>query len=115
MHGQITYGQAVGAGVVIFVYYSVIMAAYGYMLYTVIDPGLVKKSLAIAEEAMSKRGLPQAQIDTAMSMTAKFMNPVVMVISGFFGSLFFGVVYTLIVSIFVKKEGNPLIDTPPAN
>ena len=115
LHGQITYGQAVGAGVVIFVYYTVIMAVYGYLLYSVIDPGLVKKSLAIAEDAMAKKGLPQAQIDTAMAMTAKFMKPVVMVISGVFVSMFFGIVYTLIISIFVKKEGNPLIDTPPAN
>jgi hypothetical protein len=115
LHGQITYGQAVGAGVVIFVYYAVITSIYTYVLFTMIDPGLVKKSLAMAEEAMSKRGMPQAQIDTAMAMTAKFMKPVVMVISGFFGSVFFGVIYTLIVSIFVKKEGNPLIDTPPAS
>ncbi len=115
LHGQITYGQAVGAGAVIFVYYTVIMAVYGYLLYSVIDPGLVKKSLALAEDAMSKKGLPQAQIDTAMAMTAKFMKPVVMIISGIFVSMFFGIVYSLIVSIFVKKEGNPLIDTPPAN
>jgi hypothetical protein len=112
MHGQITYGQAVGAGVIIYIYYSIITSIYTYLLFTVIDPGLVKKSLAIAEEAMSKRGLPQEQIDAGMAFTAKFMKPVVMVISGFFGSMFFGVVWTLIVSIFVKKEGNPLIDTP---
>src|SRR5450759_568700 len=34
MHGQITYGQSVGAGVVIFVYASIIMAIYTYLLYT---------------------------------------------------------------------------------
>ena len=112
LHGQISYGQAVGAGVVIFVYFSIIMAVYTYLLYSVIDPGLVKKSLAIAEEAMSKKGLPQAQIDTAMSMTAKFMNPVAMMIYGIIISMFFGVVYSLIIGIFVKKEGNPLIDAP---
>ncbi len=112
LHGQITYGQAVGAGVVIFVYYSIIIAIYTYLLFTVIDPGLVKKSLAIAEEAMSKRGLPQEQIDAGMAFTAKLMKPVVFVISGFFGSMFFGVIWTLIVSVFVKKEGNPLIDAP---
>jgi hypothetical protein len=115
LHGQITYGQAVGAGVIIFVYYSVITSVYTYLLFTMIDPGLVKKSLALAEEGLSKRGMPQEQIDTAMKMTAKFMSPIVMVISGFLASMFFGVVYTLIISIFVKKEGNPLIDTPPSN
>jgi hypothetical protein len=112
MHGQISYGQAVGAGVIIILYSSVIASIYTYVLFSIIDPGLVKKSLALAEEAMSKKGLPQAQIDAAMQFTAKFMKPVVMVISGFFASMFFGVIYTLLVAIFVKKEGNPLIDTP---
>ena len=44
MHGQITYGQSVGAGVVIFVYVAIIMAIYTYLLYTVIDPGLIRKT-----------------------------------------------------------------------
>ena len=57
MHGQITYGQSVGAGVVIFVYASIIMAIFTYLLWAVIDPGLVKKSLAMSEEAMVKKGI----------------------------------------------------------
>jgi hypothetical protein len=112
MHGQITYGQSVGAGVVIFVYYAVIMAVFTYILYTVIDPGLVKKSLALAEEGMVKQGLPQATIDTGMAFTAKIMKPSIMSIISIFVSMFFGIIYTLLVSIFVKKEGNPLVDTP---
>jgi hypothetical protein len=59
-----------------------------------------------------KKGLPQASIDTAMAFTAKIMKPAVMSILSIFGSLFLGVIYTLLVSIFVKKEGNPLIDMP---
>ncbi len=55
MHGQITYGQAVGAGVIICLYYAVIMAVFTYILYAVIDPGLVGKQLAFAEEAMVKK------------------------------------------------------------
>jgi hypothetical protein len=112
MHGQITYGQAVGAGVVIFVYYAIIMAVFTYLLWTVIDPGLVKKSMAIAEEGMAKKGLPQASIDAGMAFTAKIMKPSIMSIFTIIGSMFFGVIYTLLVSIFIKKEGNPLIDTP---
>src|SRR5664279_2847327 len=65
-HGQITYGQSVGAGVIIYVYYAIIMAIFGYLLYTVIDPGLMKKALAVAESKMASKGLSQAQIDTAM-------------------------------------------------
>ena len=112
MHGQITYGQAVGAGVVIFVYVAIIMAVYTYILWAVIDPGLVKKALAVSEEAMVNKGVPQAGIDAGMAFAAKIMKPGVMSLFAIFGTMFFGVIYTLLVSIFIKKEGNPMVDTP---
>lgn len=113
MHGQITYGQSVGAGVIIYLYYAIIMTAFSYILFTVIDPGLVTKQLAAAEEAMRAKGnLTEAQIETGMKFTAKIMKPGVMVISGIFFNMLFGTVISLIVSVFVKREGNPLIDIP---
>ena len=48
MHGQITYGQSVGAGVIICLYYAIIMAVFIYILNAIIDPGLVDKQLAAA-------------------------------------------------------------------
>jgi hypothetical protein len=112
MHGQITYGQSVGAGMVMFVYVAIIMVIYTYVLWAVIDPGLAKKSLAVTEEAMVKKGTPQAAIDAGMAFTAKIMKPGIMAFFSIFGSLIRGVIYSLLVSIFIKKEGNPLIDTP---
>jgi hypothetical protein len=112
MHGQITYGQAVGAGTVMFVYVSIIMAVFTYLLWGVIDPELVKKSMAMSEEAMVSKGVPQAGIDAGMAFTAKIMKPGIMAVFSIFFTMFFGVIYSLIVSIFVRKEGNPLIDTP---
>jgi hypothetical protein len=111
MHGQITYGQSVGAGVIISLYSAIATSLFTYILYTVIDPGLVTKQLAVAEDAMRARGgLSEAQIDTAMQFTAKFMKPVVMAITGVFGGILWGTIISLVVSIFIKKEGNPLID-----
>lgn len=112
MHGRMTFGQSVGAGVVIYLYYAIIIAVFTYILNAFIDTGLAAKQLAFAEEAMVKRGMPQATIDTTMAMQAKFMKPGIMSIIVIAGSMFWGVIVTLIISIFVKKEGNPLIDTP---
>ncbi len=111
-HGQITYGQSVGAGVIIYLYYAIIMAIFGYLLYTVIDPGLMKKALAVAESKMAGKGLSQEQIDSAMSFTSKMMKPAFTAIFGLFGTMIGGTIISLIVSIFVKRESNPLIDTP---
>jgi hypothetical protein len=66
----------------------------------------------MAEEAMVKKGAPQAAIDAGMAFTAKIMKPGIMAAFSIFGTMFAGVIYSLLVSIFIKKEGNPLIDVP---
>jgi len=112
MHGQITYGQSVGAGTIIFLYYAVIMAVFTYILYAVIDTGLVAKQLAFTEGEMVKKGLPQAAIDAGMAIQAKIIRPGIIAPLSILGSMFGGVIMSLIISIFIRKEGNPLIDTP---
>jgi hypothetical protein len=112
MHGQITYGESVGAGVIICLYYAIIMAAFGYLLYAVIDPGLISKQLAITEEAMTNKNIPDEAVKKGMEITAKFMKPGIMTITGIIFNMIWGTILALIVSIFIKKEGNPLIDAP---
>lgn len=113
MHGQITYGQSVGAGVIISLYSAILTSVFTYILYTVIDPGLVAKQLAVVEEGMrAKGGMTDAQIDTGLQFTAKIMNPAVLAISGVLGGILWGTIISLLVSIFIRKEGNPLIDLP---
>ena len=113
MHGQITFGQSVGAGVIISLYSAILASVFTYVLYTVIDPGLVAKQLALAEEGMRAKGnLTESQIDAGMQFTAKIMKPMVLAISGIFGGLLWGTIISLLLSIFIKKEGNPLVDTP---
>lgn len=110
MHSQITYGQSFGAGVVICLYYSIIMAVFTYVLYTVIDTELLSKQLAFTEEMMIKKGIPQASIDAGMAIQAKIMKPAIMAPFSILGNLMAGTVISLLVSIFIRKEGNPLVD-----
>jgi len=110
LFGNITYGQSVGAGVIICLYYAIISAIFAYILYTVIDTGLIDKQLAFAEEKIMERGLPQASVDAAMAYQRKLMTPGILSLMSIFGNLFWGTIISLIVGVFVKKEGNPLID-----
>jgi hypothetical protein len=112
LHGQITYGQSVGAGAIIFLYYALIMAVFTYILYTVVDAGLIDKQLAFVRETMEKKGTPEAAIDTAMSIQAKIMKPAIMAPFSILGNMILGIILSLLASIFIKKEGNPLIDIP---
>jgi hypothetical protein len=110
-HGMITYGAALGTGIIIFLYYSIIAAIFTYILYTIIDPGLLDKSLAYAEELLQKRGMPQASIDAGMAIQKKIMTPAFMAPVSILGNMFYGLIISLIIAAFVKKEGNPLSDT----
>ena len=114
LHGYITYGQAVGAGVVIFLYFAIITAIFTYILYAVIDPELSAKQLAFAEEMMLKREMPQEAIDAGMNIQKKIMKPEIMAPFSILGNMLTGVIMSLLVAIFVRKEGNPLIDSPEA-
>lgn len=111
MHGMITFGQAVGAGVVICLIYAIIMAVFSYILYAFIDTGLTAKLIAISEEAGLKKGYTQEQVDLGMKFTRKIMTPAFISIMSIVSNMFFGTIFSLLVAIFVKKEGNPLIDS----
>jgi hypothetical protein len=112
LNGNMTYGQSVGAGVIIFLYSTIISVIFSYILYKYIDPGLIGKILAASEESLVKKGMDQQSIDTGMAFTKKLMTPGFMSISGLIAGMFFGTIISLIMSIFTKKEGNPLIDVP---
>lgn len=112
LSGYITYGQSLGAGVIICLYYSLISAVFTYILFKFIDTGLTAKLLAFTEESMVKRGIPQAQIDAGMSIQKKIMVPEIMAPLSILSNMFYGTIISLIVSIFTRKEGNPLVDAP---
>ena len=109
-NGYITYGKSVGAGVVINIYAAIITAIYVFVLYSFIDPGLVDKSLAVAEQRMIDRGIPDSAIEQAMQMQAKIMKPWFTSLMSTISSIFYGLIVSLIVSLFIMKKGNPLLD-----
>lgn len=110
LHGYITYGQSVSAGVIIFLYYAVISAVFTYILYAFIDTGLVAKQLEFAEEVMLKKGVPQEAIEAGLKMQKKFIKPEIMAPFSILGNMVTGLILSLLVSIFIRKEGNPLIE-----
>ena len=105
--GYISYGRALGVGTLTVLFSSLITSVFSYLLYTVIDPGLIDKIHAITEEAYWESGLPEDQIETAMKMAMRFTNATMISVMGFLGGTFFGFIYSLITSIFLRKEGDP--------
>ncbi len=102
--GSISYGNALGFSVLICIFGSIISTFYMLLFITVIDPDFISKLLEITEEELLNKGMSEDQIEAGMAMTKKFMNPAIMTISGFFGSVFMGTIFSLITSIFIKKD-----------
>jgi hypothetical protein len=111
-HGFITFGQAFGAGIIICLYYAIIAAIFTYLLYAVIDTNLMDKQLAYTEGLLQDRGLPEEAIEMSMKIQRKIMIPEIMAPISILGSMFSGLIMSLIVAAFVRKEGNPLVDAP---
>lgn len=109
-NGFISYGKSVGTGFVINLYAVIISAIYIYVLYSFIDPGLADKQLAFAEEKMISKGIPESAIDAGMAMQAKLMKPWFTALMTVINGAFFGLLMSLLVSLFIMKKGNPLLE-----
>ena len=106
--GLMSYGQGVGAGTIIGLYAGIIGAIFTFLLYKVIDPDLMGKLLTFTEENLVESGrVPEEMIEQTMEIQKKFMTPWIMSVMSIINYVFFGVVVSLIASIFLKKEGNP--------
>lgn len=104
--GFLSYGRSLGSGVLISVFAGLLMAIYSYLFFSFFDPGELVKLTQIAEDKMFEQGLSDEQVDQAMSMTKMFMTPVFISISSLFSMALWGTVFSLLVSIFIKKNDN---------
>jgi len=95
---------AIFAGIIAAIYTAVFMSFAGEEVKAVI----MKK----AEESMieSNPEMTDEQIDMAMNWTGKMMNPAWLTTISLLSNLFFGAIFSLLGSIFIKKENNT-IDT----
>jgi len=111
LNGTLTYGQAVGAGVLTLVFASVITGIYTYVLYKFIDPSLQEQLRIFTEQEIVKQGkVPEEQIEMAVNIAAKFQKPEALLAMAVVGGAFIGLVISLISAIFIKK--NPEEEVP---
>ena len=102
--GYITYGRSVGLGVLISVFVGVILGVFTYLLYAVIDPGLLEKSMKLAQEELLNSGMSEEQVESATEMQRALNSPILMLFSSVLSFAFFGTIISLVVSIFTKNE-----------
>ncbi|GAP44357.1 hypothetical protein TBC1_12161 [Lentimicrobium saccharophilum] len=104
--GFLSYGRCLSIGVLISLVVGIVMAIYSYVFFTYFDPGALDKLLEASEQEMINRGMSDEEIDLAMPFTEKMMSPVFLSITSLLSMVLYGTVFSLITSIFIKKEDN---------
>jgi hypothetical protein len=102
-----SYGQGMGISFWISLISSVIGSIFTYFYVKFIDTGYIQQMMDKQREQMEAGGnLSEDQIDNAMSMTAKFMTPEMILVFGIIGGIIMILIVGLIVTIFTQKK-NP--------
>ena len=107
-NGFISYSNSLKLGTSVAFFSSVILAFYTFIFINYIEPNTLNEILVAAEQAIlaSEPEISDEELDLALEMTTKFVQPHWMLILGVLGGTFMGFLYSLIISIFVKKD-NP--------
>jgi len=108
--GFIKYGQAMGAGTLMSVFASVLLGIYTFLLYEYMDPDLIERTLAVVEEGLQATDFPDSQIELTMRITRKITVPPVLAFVELFNKTFWGVLFSLIISAILKREGDPFTE-----
>jgi hypothetical protein len=105
--GFVSYGKAFGTGFWTGLFAAIIGSIFTYIYVTMIDPGMIEEILFKAEEQIleSSPNMSDEQLEQALSMTEKFTSPIMITIWGFVANVIFATILSLIIAIFVKREG----------
>ena len=111
----LSYGKGVGSGVLINLYAGVIGSIYSFIHFTYINPDFRDYMMNMTRQKWAEAGMSDAQMD-AMEKGMRFMmSPVMSSILGLIMTVFFGLVVALVVSAFLKRAPQPVLeDAPPA-
>jgi hypothetical protein len=109
-NGFLTYGKAFSSCFWIGLIGGIISTIYFFIFIKFIHPGFINEIMdqARANIVTSNPNMSEEQVEQAISMSAKFMSPVMMTIWGFAGYAAISAVLGLIIAIFLKKEDTSL-------
>ncbi|MDP3353244.1 MAG: DUF4199 domain-containing protein [Flavobacteriaceae bacterium] len=108
--GFLTISQGLKIGVGIALVGGIISVIYTYIFTTYIEPDFANQLLILQEQQILEKypDFTDEQLESAANMTKKFTSSGAMAAFGIMGSLFFGLIVSLIVSLFLRKsQENP--------
>ncbi len=106
--GFLNLTEALKVGIGIAVIGGLISAIFSYVLMTFIEPDFMAQTMEVTRNKMleTNPNMTEDQVEEAMEMGASFSSPWVLMAFSLIGSLFFGLIISLIAGLVMKKE-NP--------
>jgi len=106
--GFLRLGEAIKIGLGIALVSALIGIVYQFVLMYVLEPDYMVKMAEFTEQAVLEKypEFDEAQIETAVNMSKKFTSPGMLVAMSLAGSLFFGLIVSLIAGLIMKKDKN---------
>ncbi len=103
-NGYIKYGRALASSFLIALFAGIIVAFFTMLYFKWLDPNMLEQMKLEVQQTLMDKGLDQTQIELSMRM----MTPSFYAFAALFSFSFWGFLLSLIVALFVRKEGNPL-------
>ena len=98
-------GEAIKLGVLIGVISAIVYVIYGLIFNYIIDPDFMDIMKEVARDKMLERpDMTEEMVDQSMKFVEMFMNPFVGSAFWIAASAFFGLIYSLIGGLVMKKE-----------
>jgi len=107
LDGFIRYTQALKYGVVVMLFASIVFALYNVIYMNILDPESIQRSMDILEESYYELGWDEDRIELAIELAGGMQTPMFQAVSTVFGTTFLGLLVSLIVATFVRREGDP--------
>jgi len=103
-NGFITFGQGFKIGVGICLIAGVIGVIFNQLMVNVIDPDMMEKAMEFQKATLMESGdLTPEQINAQIEMGKNFTTPTMQIAFGLLGSVFMGLILSLIPALVIKK------------
>jgi hypothetical protein len=107
--GFASFGQIFLMALVAGIFSTIIGVIFAYLLYSVIDPGLLEQVKIIAQEKiMSNSRIPESMYDDIFEKMEKRTTAIGIAKMGLYMGVFMNALIGLIVAAFIKKEDTSL-------
>ena len=107
--GYMTYVQGLGLGSVLSLVSGILNSAFSIVYLIFFDNTFISRQMEQTRIQLEERGMSDAEIEQALEFAEFFTSPMALFFMAVLSSLFFGFIWSLIISAFTK-ETDPRVE-----